>query len=69
MEKMKLFDGTADGMNLGLKEGSHPLSYNLDPDLEAEIECKPAAWIEDQREDKPLRTDASTAASPTKGKA
>ncbi len=62
MEKMKLFDGTVDGMNLGSKEGSHPSSYNLDPDLEAESERKPGAQREDRREEKPLCMDTSMVA-------
>ncbi len=65
MENMRLFDGTEDGLDPGPKEGSHPTSYNLGDDLKAESERKPAGWREDQREENPLRTDASTEASHT----
>ncbi len=65
-EKMKLFDGTADGLDTGPKEGSHPSSYNLDADLKAESERKPAVWREDQREGNPLCTDTSMVASHTR---
>jgi hypothetical protein len=65
MEKMSLFDGMVDSPDPGSKEGSHPLSYNLDADLKAESEWKPAAWREEQREGNTARTDTGTAASPT----
>jgi hypothetical protein len=65
MEKMSLFDGTVDGPDPGSKEGSHPLSYNLDADLKAESERKPAAQREEQREGNPACTDTGTSASPT----
>ena len=52
MEKMSLFDGTVDGLDPGLEEGSPSVFCNLDDALNSERESKPAAQREDQREGK-----------------
>jgi hypothetical protein len=60
---MSLFDGMVDGLYPGSKEGSSSAFCNLDDDLIAESERKPAAQKEVQREDKSVRTDTGMSAS------
>ncbi len=61
-----MFDGTVDGSDPGLEEGSPSAFCNLDNALNSERESKPAAQREDQREGKSERTATGMAASPTK---
>ncbi len=64
-EKMNLFDGTEDEPDTE-SEGSHTGSYNLNDDLKAESELKPATQREGQREESSVCRATGTAASRTR---